>query len=629
MNIEKWDDLKGTITLHLVGRIDTNTSAQLRDAIADVPTDVGRLVLDFRDVPYITSAGLRELLICRKRFTGERLCIVNVNSEVMDVFEMTGFDSILPVETVQEDVSTYISLSFKELLALRAQQTGARTAFMSEHGVYTWDDVDRASQIIAADLSALGVRAGTHVGICGANSVGWVLTFYAVQKLGALAMLINPGQSAAEIGKVCAIGDVTCLCCGEIGAMQEPTDFLNRLRKVEGCQVKEIYPMPSGEDIRERFGEYEAVRGRFEQTVDADAPCVVIFTSGSTGRPKGVILSAYNLLNASAVQVRLQRMTDADKNLLIVPLFHILGLVVCLFPCAITSAALYIPDDIRTSTLIRIMKQEACTLLHSVPTMILALLNNKDFDPQAFSSLRCTYLAGASASEAQLKMFRERMPNDHFMIAYGLSEMAPVSVTMYEDTDEHILHTVGRQVENVRIRIADRETGRECAPGEAGEILVQGFNLMTGYYKLPLEDQAIDEEGWLHTGDMGSLDDDGYLTLRGRYKELIIRGGENIMPQEVEAAISALSGVDDVKVIGVPSEFFGEEVAACVKLLQEAEWDETAARAALSGTLAKFKVPSFFLIYDSFPMLGSGKIDGVVLRQDAIARIAQARRAQG
>ena len=283
---------------------------------------------------------------------------------------------------------------------------------------------------------------------------------------------------------------------------------------------------------------------------------------------------------------------------------------------------LYIPGDIRTGTLIRIMNYERCTLLHSVPTMIIALINNKDFSAEAFQSLRCTYLAGAAATEAQLKMFREKMPDNHFMIAYGLSEMAPVSVTLYDDGDDRILHTVGKPVENISIKIVDRATNAECPAGESGEILVQGFNLMTGYYKLSLEDQAIDDEGWLHTGDMGYIDEMGYLCLSGRFKELIIRGGENIMPQEVEAAISELDIIDNVKVIGVPSDFFGEEVAACVTLKDGATFDEAAAKAELMKRLAKYKVPAYFIVYDRFPMLGSGKIDGVTLKKDALEKLA-------
>lgn len=623
MLINKNIESERRLTLAISGSIDTNSAPQLREAVAVVPADTELLTLDFRDVYVITSAGLRELLVCAQRFPEDRLRLINVNPDIMEVLSITGFDDILNVEAASEELSTYVHMSFKTLLARHVKQSGDKVVLKNEREAYTWADIDKASQIIAGDLAMLGVGKGAHVGICAANSINWVLTFYAVQKLGAIAMLMNPSQSAEEIGKVCAIGDVTTFCYGEIAAMKEDMPFLAAVKGAQGSKIKNCYSIRNSLNLRERFGEYEALEGRFENEVNPDAPSVVIFTSGSTGKPKGVILSSYNLLNAAAVQVKLQRLTDADKNLLIVPLFHILGLVVCFLPCAMTDAVLFVPDDIRTNTLIRVMNSEHCTLLHSVPTMIIALLNNKDFTSDAFSCLRCTYLAGAAATEAQLRMFREKLPGNHFMIAYGLSEMAPVSVTLYDDTDAHILRSVGKQVENISIRILDRATGKECPAGEPGEILVQGFNLMTGYYKVPLQDQAIDEDGWLHTGDMGYLDADGYLTLSGRYKELIIRGGENIMPSEVESAISELDIIESVKVIGVPSDFFGEEVGACVKLKAGATFDEAAVKAELLKRLAKYKVPSHFVVYDEFPMLGSGKIDGVALKADALKRIKE------
>ncbi len=621
MNFRTETNSEGAYILYLEGRIDTISAPQLRTAIADIPLDTSRVVLDFRDVPLVTSAGMREMVVCGRRFPGDRLLLRNVSADVLEIFHMVGFDNAFNIEKMEEDLSTYINHSFKEILSHQVREYGDLTVLQNDHDSYTWRDIDTASQIIASDLAAMGVGKGTHVGICGANSVNWVLTFYATQKLGAIAMLINPSQSAAEIGKICAIGDITVLCYGEIAAMKDEEAFIDEVCSCEGTSVSNTYAIRNNVDLKTRFSEIDALIGRFEQTVEADSPCTVIFTSGSTGKPKGVILSSYNLLNAASVQVKLQHMTDQDKNLLIVPLFHILGLVVCFIPCALKNAKLYIPDNIRTDNLISIMNRERCTLLHSVPTMIIALLNNERFNKEDFASLRCTYLAGAAATEAQLKMFREKMPQNHFMIAYGLSEMAPVSVTLYDDDDDHILHTVGKPVENIQLRIIDRENGEILPDGKPGEILVQGFNLMTGYYKVAIGDQAIDDEGWLHTGDMGYIDNNGYLVLAGRYKELIIRGGENIMPSEVEAAITELPMIDNVKVIGVPSDFFGEEVGACITLKSGEVFDEQAVRGELLKRLAKYKVPSHFFVFDEFPMLGSGKIDGVKLKKEALERI--------
>ena len=347
----------------------------------------------------------------------------------------------------------------------------------------------------------------------------------------------------------------------------------------------------------------------------------MIFTSGSTGVPKGVLLSAYNIINAAVSNCKDQTLVETDKTCMILPLFHIFGLVAGLFANAIAGSVVYIPKDIRTDTLLELMAKEKCTVFHSVPTMLIALLNNSKFDPAKFSSLRCTIISGAAATKSQIEMFQRKLPNDRFISSYGLSEMAPVSITPYGDTDEHVINTVGKPVDNISIKIWDLETKQDCPVGESGEILVQGFNLMIGYYKVPIEEQSIDEDGWLHTGDLGFLDEDGYLHLSGRLKELIIRGGENIMPLEVEAAISGFDIVDNVKVIGIPSEFFGEEVAACLKLKDRTQFDEEQFRNDLSQKLAKFKVPSSFFVYDEFPMLGSGKIDVPKLKEDVLKQL--------
>ena len=618
--VQKEKTGRGEWTLTLSGRIDNNTSSAMREGIASVPQDAERLILDFRDVTYISSAGLRELLICRHRFPDDRMILRNVGSAVMEVIHMVGFDEFLPIEKTERGLlSTFVNISLKGLLDRLAQDAGDRIALKNGQNAYTWAEIEKSAQIIAEDLHRKGVAPGAHVGICGGNSVNWVMTFFAVQKLNAMAMLINPALTAGEIGQVCRIGDITCLCLGDVRGMTDREAFMAEIRQTEGCGALTFYSFAGSPDLRERYGEYEALKGKFAQTTEPDAPRVVIFTSGSTGRPKGVILSSFNLLNASAVQVRLQKMTSRDREILIVPLFHILGLVVCLLPCAMMLTPLYIPADIHAETLIRAMDEEQFTLAHAVPTMLIKLIGNEDYRGVIPHSLRCTMLAGSRIDEEILRKFRTALPNNHFMVAYGLSEMAPVSQTMYDDSEEHLLHTVGKQVENIRIRIVNPETGEECPCGEAGEILVQGFNLMTGYYKLPLQEQSIDGEGWLHTGDMGSLSADGYLTLRGRYKELIIRGGENIMPAEVEKAVAALPEVREAHITGVTSSYYGEEVAACISLTPGAAWDEEKAKKALRKTLARYKIPTFFLVYDSLPRLASGKIDSVQLRRDAEA----------
>lgn len=617
MLIETTNDSNNGLVLAISGRIDTNTCGELREAIAKIKDDVERIRLDFKDVSYISSSGLRELLICRKRFTDDRMAVENVNPEVYEIFETTGFDTIIPITHAKEDIPAYLQISIKDFLKQKVNEASGKLVLVGDTDRYTWKDIDIASQIMTDDLKRLGVKKGTHVGLVAINSLNWVSAFYAIQKLGAIAMLINPGQSASEIARTIQIGDITHLCYGEMAAMKEEAPFLDELQK--SAPLIGVYSIRNSVCLRERFSEYENVKDKYDQAVEADDPCVTIFTSGSTGRPKGVLLSSYNILNAASVNCKDQTLNDTDRTCLILPLFHIFGLVAGLFANGMANSVIYIPKDIRTDTLLELMAREKCTIFHSVPTMLIALMNNKDFESDKFSSLRCTIISGAAASEAQIKNFKEKLPNDHFLASYGLSEMAPVSITPYGDTDDHVLYTVGKPVENISIKIRKTDNGEDAPTGVSGEILVQGFNLMTGYYKVPLEDQSIDDEGWLHTGDLGFMDEDGYLHLSGRLKELIIRGGENIMPGEVEAAISALDVIDNVKVIGIPSEFFGEEVCACIKLKSGAVFDEETVKTALKEKLARFKIPSRFVIYDEFPMLGTGKIDVVSLKKDLIS----------
>lgn len=603
------------------GRLDTTTSPLLREQIAQIPSEVEMVVFDFRDLNYISSAGLREVLVCRKRFSGDRMKIVNVSKDVYEIFETTGFDKIIPLEISTEDVSTYMNLSFKEFLKKKADETPDAVALVDDRGEFTWKDVDIYSQIIAEGLAIKGVKKGTHVALCGVNSVNWVLTFFAIQKLGAIAQLLNFNMSAADVARVATIGDITHFCYGSMPEMQDQNAFIDDLKK-SGCPLHEFISIRNDrQDIRERRDEYEEIKYKYQDYVEADSPCVMIFTSGSTGKPKGVLLSAYNILNAANTNYKDQTLTNTDRTCLILPLFHIFGLVAGLFANAIAGSILYFPNNIRTGTILELIDKEKCTFFHSVPTMLIALINNKDFTKDKLSSVRCTIISGAAASESQILMFKENLPNDHFMSSYGLSEMAPVSISTYGDSDEHLLTTVGKPVDNIQIQVQDLETGKECAPGTSGEILVQGFNLMTGYYKTDIESQSIDDMGWLHTGDLGFMDEEGYLHLSGRLKELIIRGGENIMPQEIEAVISSLDVVNNVKVIGVPSEFFGEEVCACIKVKDGESFDEEAVKHELSKKLAKYKIPSYFVVYNEFPMLGTGKIDVVSLKKDALEKL--------
>lgn len=598
------------LRVSIAGRIDTTTSPQLREEIAAIDSAVKKIVFDFRDVSYVSSSGIRELFICKKKF--HETTIENVSPDVFEIFKITGCDKIFSVHVAAEDASTYLQTSFKNFLARKSETEADKIVFVDENSAYTWSDIEICATIIAEDLIKLGVGRGDHVGICSTNSANWILTFYAIQKLEAIAVLMNFNLRAKEIVVTAQVGDVTCLCYGDLPEMIDEPKFIDEIRNVEGNPIKNFYSIRPAINFKARRAEYEPLRYKFSSFSEADAPCTMIFTSGSTGKSKGVILSAYNILNAANVNFRDQTLGPKDKSCMILPFFHIFGLVAGIFANALAGSTIFIPPNIRTNTLLELISRERCTIFHSVPTMLIALINNKNFSADKLSTLRCTIISGAAATEAQIRMFKAKMPNNHFLSSYGLSEMAPVSITNYDDTEEHVLKTVGRPVKNISIKILNPDANG------IGEILVQGFNLMTCYYKLNENDQSIDAEGWLHTGDLGKLQDDGYLKLTGRIKELIIRGGENIMPGEIEAAISKSEIIDNVKVFGIPSDFFGEEVCACIKLKRGKIFDEEKFRAELAADLAKYKIPSKFVVVDEFPMLGTGKIDGVTLKKSIL-----------
>ena len=515
----------------------------------------------------------------------------------------------------------YDGMSFRDLIEEKAKSLPDHTAFYDGDEPYTFGELNSCAGIMAQELSCLGVKKGTHVGLYGPNSANWVICFFAIQKLGAIGILLNPALKAGEVAALSDIADITCLCFGDSPAVRDEEAFTGELCSYKDCGIKKFYKISKERRLKEISYGIESVSNTdLAIRPEADDAALMLFTSGSTGKPKCALLSAYNVLKAALESRDSQRLTSGDRTCLILPLFHIFGMVAGLFANLCADSVMYLPEDIHASTLISLIDEKKCTVFHAVPTMMLMILGNPDFAPEKLSSLRCTILSGAAATREQIEAFRRALPKDNFLSAYGLSEMAPVTTLPYGDTLENCIETVGKPMDRIKLKIADPVTGNELAFGETGEILVRGDNLMTGYYRVRVEDQSIDGEGWLHTGDLGYMREDGYLCLSGRLKELIIRGGENITPKDVSDAVSTLEGIEDVKVVGVPSDFYGEEVCACIRLKKGSGFDEKAARERLKGMIARYKIPSFFLIYEDFPLLATGKVDMVSLKRDAAER---------
>ncbi len=608
--------------LILSGKIDATTAPMLHEVLKDIePEKINLpLVWDMRKLSYVSSNGLREFLLAVKKFGKDGLLLENVRPEVIEILEATGFLGFFnytPFVENENQNDDILNMSLRDFLKHKVNESGSKIALKS-HGVsYTWQDIDKGSSAVASELYALGVRNKTHVAICGLNSLNWILTFYAIQKLGAIAVMLNPQLTVNEITNCSKIGDITHFCYGNMNSEDsKKEDFTAKITDPDKSCIKTTLDIRDSADFMNRNQKYD-----YEGHVMPDDVCLMIFTSGSTGTPKVVLLSAYNLLNSANHCVDNLHMNDSDKMCAILPFFHIFGLTAALLASAISGASIILPQNVKPDELLSVIDSERCTILHSVPTVLLRLVNAQGFSSELVSSLRASYLSGAPVSSSQLAMLMEKFPNNHFMRRYGLSEMTPATATNYNDSMEHILNTVGKTVEGAEIMIEDIKTGKKCPEGVTGEVILKGVNMMCGYYKLPVEKQPFDNEGFLHTGDLGFLDKDGYLHFAGRAKELIIRGGENIMPDEVASAISAHESVAEVKVMGVPDEVYGEIVAAAVVMKNGYVFDENAMRDFLMTRLAKFKIPSRFFLYDKLPTLPNNKIDAVSLKKEVISKI--------
>lgn len=598
------------------GVIDTETASQLSEVLLGLDYKDLDLTIDFDQTEYITSTGLRVLLVARKKLTDETMRIINVNEAIVEVFKVTGFSGILNYSEKKHDLVD-CHLSFKAFLRKRINDG---LAFVFAGREYTWEDIDRLSQIVADDLAKAGVKKGSHVGICSPNSINWIITFFAVQKLGAIALLVNYGLKPDEIASLAEIGDITHLCYGAIPGL---TDFgIFSAALLGGTSgITYMYDIGMEQDFTKRLPEYDAIKDKYSELYHSDDPSVVIFTSGSTGKPKAVLSSSFNLLNSVKAISAECNFTKNDRCCAFLPLFHVFGFCSCIGIGLLYGCVAYIPAGNKPAMLIDLIREKQCTVFNTVPTMFLAMIGQPSFTPDSLSSLRVSVLGGSATSESQMTMFRSLLPNNHFCNIYGMSENAVISMTRYEDTFEHMTQTVGRRVEGIEIEIRNPATGEKLPDGQPGEIFIRSKKMIVCYYRLPIEKQPLDDEGWLATGDLGVILPDGYLKLVGRAKDLIIRGGENISPGEIADEIVKLPGVADVKVLGVPHEVLGEEVAAAILLKEGETFDEAAAKATLAGKLAKYKVPAYFVVMDKFPLLGSGKIDAITLKKEVLTKL--------
>jgi len=496
-------------------------------------------------------------------------------------------------------------------------------ALISAHQHYraTYTEFYEQITAVAKGLIALGVKTGDRVGIWSPNCYEWTLLQYATAKIGAIMVNINPAYRTSELIYVINQSSLSYI----FSAIQFKTSHYKKMiddaREFTDTLRKEVYWGESWEYFLAQGKKVSDEKLQaYEAKVQFDDPVNIQYTSGTTGNPKGVTLTHHNILNnAYFIGVRMNY-TDKDRVCIPVPFYHCFGMVIGNLCCTAHGATMVIPNDSFDATkTLEVVERERCTSLYGVPTMFISELYTLDRHPYDLSSLRTGVMAGALCPPEIMKRVKEQMNMHEITICYGMTETSPVSTqTRIGVPFEKQIHSVGTIQDHLEIKIINPETKAIAPRGESGELCTRGYSVMLKYWNSPQATaQVIDEQRWMHSGDLAMMDEDGYIHISGRIKDLIIRGGENISPKEIEDFLYTYEGVMDAQVIGVPSKKFGEEVMAWIKPNEGVTLTEEELRNFCKDRIAHYKVPRYWKFVNEFPMTISGKIRKVEMREIA------------
>jgi fatty-acyl-CoA synthase len=506
---------------------------------------------------------------------------------------------------------------------------------------YSYRDFDQGCDGIAKGLLKLGVKKGDHLAIWATNVPEWVVLQFATAKIGAVLVTVNTSYKSAELEYILKQSDATTLFL--VQGFKD-TDYVETLYQV----VPELKTAPPGQlrcqslphlrnvvflgggapagmfpyaELARLGGEVtDSELAAVKASLDEHEVINMQYTSGTTGFPKGVMLTHHNIVNNGFNIGECMRFTEKDRLCIPVPFFHCFGCVLGVLAC-VTHASTMVPvETFNPEAVLKTIEAEKCTAVHGVPTMFIAELEHPAFKKYDLSTLRSGIMAGSPCPTEVMKRVIRDMHASEITIAYGQTESSPViTQTRTDDPIELRVATVGRALPNVEVKIVDIETGASLPPGKQGELCTRGYHVMKGYYKMPEETaRAIDVQGWLHTGDLAVMDENGYCKITGRIKNMIIRGGENIYPREIEEFLYTHPKVSDVQVYGVPDRKYGEQVMAAVKLKDGVVCSGEEIRAFCQGRIANYKIPAYVKFVDEYPMTASGKIQKFKLREMAI-----------
>ncbi|WP_143187335.1 AMP-binding protein [Rhodococcus maanshanensis] len=509
---------------------------------------------------------------------------------------------------------------------------------------WTYREFAAAVDGLAAGLLARGIGKGDRVGIWAPNCPEWTMIQYATAKVGAILVNINPAYRSHELQYVLEQAGIRILVSAASFKTSDYAGMIETARR--RCRDLESVILLGGEDWErlvddgaDALAADPAALATVQAALSADDPINIQYTSGTTGFPKGATLSHHNILNNGYFVGELCHYTEADRVCIPVPFYHCFGMVMGNLACTTHGATMVIPGPaFDPKATLEAVQAERCTSLYGVPTMFIAELADPDFDSFDLSSLRTGIMAGSPCPVEVMKQVIERMGMAEVSICYGMTETSPVSLqTRSDDSIEQRVSTVGRVGPHLEVKIVDPATGLTLPRGEAGELCTRGYSVMLGYWENTPEKPAgaepaerpyklgpIDAARWMHTGDIGVMDTDGYVAITGRIKDMVIRGGENIYPREIEEFLYTHPDILDAQVIGVPDEKYGEELMVWIRLREGAlELDAESLRAFCTGKLAHYKIPKYVHVVDEFPMTVTGKIRKIEMREQSLDLIGR------
>jgi fatty-acyl-CoA synthase len=521
-----------------------------------------------------------------------------------------------------------LGVTIGEQLGSTVERFGDREALVVRKQNYraTYAELEEQSGRAARGLMARGVAKGDRVGIWSPNRFEWVVTQYATARIGAILVNVNPAYKRSELEYALTRSGISVLL---LAAGFRDSDYVEMLGDVRGrcAELREAIVLDDDWEALLADGVSTGELAAREAELQFDDPINIQYTSGTTGFPKGATLSHHNILNNGHFIAETLRYTEGDRVCVPVPFYHCFGMVIGNLGCMTRGACVVVPGEgFDPLAVLETVAAERCTSLYGVPTMFVAELEHPRFSEFDLSSLRTGVMAGAPCPIETMKKVRTLMHMEEVTICCGMTETSPVSTqTSADDPVEKRVTTVGRVHPHLELKVVDPETGGIVPRGVPGEQCTRGYSVMLGYWgDEEATRAAIDAAGWMHTGDLAVMDDDGYLSIVGRIKDMIIRGGENIYPREIEEFLLTLPDVVEAYVIGVPSERYGEEVMAWVKLREGSSADGDSLAEACRGAIASFKIPRYWKLVDEFPMTVTGKIQKFKMREAAIDELGLA-----